>query len=142
VPYCSQGKEKVDGFWVCTRFKHRQKGDKYRVCVALVALQVQDLNDGRSEVSVIHCAGVRCSLLLALLSLEQAVYRVHVRPCLGRKVFQTYARPQWLQHVAANLEAREAFNKAIMGLEFNAAVNIWKRDDGSDPMIMCYDNDS
>jgi hypothetical protein len=66
---------------------------------------------------VCSCHTPSCVTLTTSCAL-QTTYRVMVRPCLARKVFQRFARAKWAAHQKRDPEALAEFNKSIQGITF------------------------
>jgi hypothetical protein len=68
----------------------------------------------------------------------QNVYRIMVRPCLGKQVFAKIARPAFEAHKKKDAVALAAFNKAIKGVTFDCKVSTWTPPDGGDTLITAF----
>ncbi|MDE1914392.1 MAG: hypothetical protein KGI44_33985 [Pseudomonas sp.] len=76
--------------------------------------------------------------MLVFVLRDQTTYRVMIRPCLGRKVFQKFARDQWKLHLDNDAGALATFNKRIRGLTFSCKISTWQPQDGGDALITAF----
>ena len=71
----------------------------------------------------------------------QNLYRVMVRPCLGRRIFTRYAKAKFKLHQARDPEALAEFNRSIQGLTFPCKISTWQTPDGGDALITAFSID-
>lgn len=74
----------------------------------------------------VPAADVRClpPLTCVVCALYvQNIYRIMVRPCLGKQVFAKLARPAFEAHKKKDPQALAQFNKAIRGITFQCKVS-------------------